>query len=97
MYREQGGDVAHLPRGFVTALEISALDHMAMVAAVGSAIDSSISKTVNVPEDYPYVEFENLYHAAWKAGLGVCALAAGIAGMARARAATRNVARLFMV
>jgi ribonucleoside-diphosphate reductase alpha chain len=69
LYREQGGDVDHLPKGFVTALEISALDHMAMVAAVAPYIDSSISKTVNVPEDYPYVEFENLYHEAWKAGL----------------------------
>jgi len=69
LYREQGGDVEHLPPGFVTALEISALDHMAMVAAVAPYIDSSISKTVNVPEDYPYVEFEGLYHAAWKAGL----------------------------
>ncbi len=69
LYREQGGDVENLPEGFVTALEISAIDHMAMVAAVAGSIDSSISKTVNVPEDYPYVEFEGLYHAAWKAGL----------------------------
>ena len=69
LYREQGGDVENLPEGFVTALEISAIDHMAMVAAVAPYIDSSISKTVNVPEDYPYVEFEGLYHAAWKAGL----------------------------
>ena len=69
LYREQGGDVEHLPEGFVTALEISALDHMAMVAAVAPHVDSSISKTVNVPEDYPYVDFENLYHEAWKAGL----------------------------
>jgi ribonucleoside-diphosphate reductase alpha chain len=69
LYREQGGDVDHLPRGFVTALEISALDHMAMVAAVAPHVDSSISKTVNVPEDYPYVDFQNLYHEAWKAGL----------------------------
>jgi len=69
LFREQGGDVKTLPAGFVTALEISALDHMAMVAAVAPYIDSSISKTVNVPEDYPYVDFENLYHAAWRAGL----------------------------
>jgi ribonucleoside-diphosphate reductase alpha chain len=69
LFREQGGDVNALPPSFVTALEISALDHMAMVAAVAPHIDSSISKTVNVPEDYPYVDFENLYHAAWRAGL----------------------------
>ena len=40
-----------------------------MVAAVAPYIDTSISKTVNVPEDYPYSEFEGLYLSAWKAGL----------------------------
>ncbi len=69
LYREQGGDVAQLPSAFVTALEISALAHMDMVAAVAPYVDSAISKTVNVPADYPYTEFEDLYFAAWKAGL----------------------------
>jgi ribonucleoside-diphosphate reductase alpha chain len=32
-------------------------------------VDTSISKTVNVPADYPYTEFEDLYLSAWKAGL----------------------------
>ena len=68
-YREQGGDMEHLPAGFVTALEISALAHMNMVAAVAPFVDSAISKTVNVPETYPFDEFQNLYMAAWKAGL----------------------------
>ncbi|MEW5770605.1 MAG: adenosylcobalamin-dependent ribonucleoside-diphosphate reductase [Pseudomonadota bacterium] len=69
LYREQGGDVANLPPAFVTALEISALAHMDMVAAVAPYVDSAISKTVNVPADYPYTDFEGLYFAAWKAGL----------------------------
>jgi ribonucleoside-diphosphate reductase alpha chain len=69
MYREQGGDVEQLPASFVTALEISALAHMDMVAAVAPYVDSAISKTVNVPADYPYTDFEGLYFAAWKAGL----------------------------
>ncbi len=69
MYREQGGDVSQLPEAFVTALEISALAHMDMVAAVAPYVDSAISKTVNVPADYPYTDFEGLYFAAWKAGL----------------------------
>jgi len=68
-YQHLGGDVAKLPEYFVTALEISAEAHKDMVAAVAPYIDTSISKTVNVPEDYPYPEFENLYMAAWKAGL----------------------------
>ena len=69
LYREQGGDMAQLPAGFVTALEISALAHMNMVAAVAPFVDSAISKTVNVPETYPFGEFQELYSAAWKAGL----------------------------
>ena len=68
-YKFLGGDAAKLPDYFVTALEISAEAHKDMVAAVAPYVDTSISKTVNVPEDYPYAEFENLYMAAWKAGL----------------------------
>ncbi|AMO38919.1 MULTISPECIES: adenosylcobalamin-dependent ribonucleoside-diphosphate reductase [Thauera] len=69
LYRHLGGNVDKLPESFVTALEISAQAHKDMVAAVAPYIDTSISKTVNVPEDYPYAEFEDLYLTAWKAGL----------------------------
>ena len=69
LYKHIGGDVEKLPPQFVTALEISALDHMRMVAVVAPFVDSAISKTVNVPEDYPYAQFESLYMEAWKAGL----------------------------
>jgi ribonucleoside-diphosphate reductase alpha chain len=68
-YRAMGGDVDALPPYFVTALELSAGAHEEMVAAVAPFIDSSISKTVNVPEDYPYSEFQDLYFLAWKSGL----------------------------
>ena len=68
-YKQMGGDVSKLPPAFVTALEISAIDHMKMVAAVAPFIDTSISKTVNVPADYPYEDFKHLYTEAWKAGL----------------------------
>src|SRR4051812_15273589 len=69
LYRHLGGDVKSLPGYFVTALEISAAAHEEMVAAVAPMIDTSISKTVNVPENYPYEEFQHLYVAAWKSGL----------------------------
>ncbi len=69
VFKQQGGDVAKLPPAFVTALEITAIDHMKMVAAVAPFIDTSISKTVNVPADYPYEDFKDLYTEAWKAGL----------------------------
>ena len=69
LYRHMGGDVTKLPPQFVTALEISALDHMRMVAVIAPFVDSAISKTVNVPENYPFEEFKDLYLEAWKAGL----------------------------
>src|SRR6266852_2348920 len=60
-YKAMGGDMDALPPYFVTALDISARAHEQMVAAVAPFIDTSISKTVNVPEDYPYAEFQDLY------------------------------------
>ena len=69
VFKKNGGDVNNLPPAFISALEISAIDHMKMVAAVAPFIDTSISKTVNVPADYPYDEFKDLYTEAWKAGL----------------------------
>jgi ribonucleoside-diphosphate reductase alpha chain len=69
LYKHLGGDVEKLPDYFVTALEISAEAHKDMVAAVAPYIDTSISKTVNVPAEYPYEEFQGLYMSAWKAGL----------------------------
>jgi len=68
-YKATGGDVDKLPPYFVTALEISAAAHEQMVAAVAPFVDTSISKTVNVPEDYPYADFQDLYMMAWKSGL----------------------------
>jgi len=69
LYRHLGGDVTRLPDYFVTALEISAQAHKDMVAAVAPYIDTSISKTVNVPAEYPYEDFQDLYMSAWKSGL----------------------------
>lgn len=69
LYRAMGGDMENLPEQFVTALEMSTSDHMKMLKVVQPFIDSAISKTVNVPEDYPYEDFKGLYFQAWKAGL----------------------------
>ena len=63
------GKEATLPEYFVSALEMSAADHVAMMEAVQPFVDTSISKTVNIPEDYPYDDFKNLYRQAWEAGL----------------------------
>ena len=48
---------------------MSAQAHAAMVAAVAPYIDTAISKTVNVPADYPYADFQDLYLTAWRSGL----------------------------
>jgi ribonucleoside-diphosphate reductase alpha chain len=69
LYRHLKGADAPLTTAFVTALEMSAQAHAAMVAAVAPYIDSAISKTVNVPADYPYADFQGLYLQAWRAGL----------------------------
>jgi len=69
LYRHLKGETAALTPAFVTALEMSAQDHAAMVAAVALYIDTAISKTVNVPADYPYADFQDLYLQAWQAGL----------------------------
>lgn len=58
-----------LPEYFVSALEMSAANHVAMMEAVQPFVDTSISKTVNIPEDYPYDDFKDLYRQAWEAGL----------------------------
>ncbi len=69
LYRELGGDVKTLPDYFVSALDMSAHDHLEMMAAVQPFVDTSISKTVNVPADYPFDAFQDLYFEAWRRGL----------------------------
>jgi ribonucleoside-diphosphate reductase alpha chain len=69
LYGALGGDTAQLPPYFVNALEMAAADHIAMMEAVQPFVDTAISKTVNVPADYPYDSFKGLYLQAWRAGL----------------------------
>ena len=69
LYRELGGDVSNLPEYFVSALEMSAQDHIAMMETVQPFVDTAISKTVNIPADYPYDDFKGLYLQAWRARL----------------------------
>ncbi|GAA3996838.1 adenosylcobalamin-dependent ribonucleoside-diphosphate reductase [Comamonas faecalis] len=69
LYKTLGGDVNKLPEYFVSAMDMAAADHVAMMEAVQPYVDTAISKTVNVPEDYPYDDFKNLYMQAWHSGL----------------------------
>ncbi|MEJ5990078.1 adenosylcobalamin-dependent ribonucleoside-diphosphate reductase [Ramlibacter sp. PS3R-8] len=69
VYRSLGGDTTRLPPYFVSALEMPAAGHLAMMEAVQPFVDTAISKTVNIPVDYPYSDFQGLYLEAWRAGL----------------------------
>jgi ribonucleoside-diphosphate reductase alpha chain len=69
LYRHLKGADAPLTQAFVTALEMSAQAHAGMVAAVAPFVDTAISKTVNVPADYPFDDFKSLYLQAWESGL----------------------------
>ncbi|MEM7378129.1 MAG: ribonucleoside-diphosphate reductase, adenosylcobalamin-dependent, partial [Pseudomonadota bacterium] len=61
-----------LPAYFVTADDISPMQHVDVQAAAQSWIDSSISKTANVPTDYPYEDFKDIYLHAYEKGLKGC-------------------------
>ncbi|HJN49900.1 MAG: adenosylcobalamin-dependent ribonucleoside-diphosphate reductase [Pseudomonadales bacterium] len=65
-------DEEKLPDYFVTADDISPMQHVDIQAAAQKWIDSSISKTANVPTDYPYAEFKDIYLYAYEKGLKGC-------------------------
>ena len=61
-----------LPDYFITADEVTPKQHVDIQAAAQKWIDSSISKTANVPTDYPYDDFKDIYLYAYKQGLKGC-------------------------
>jgi ribonucleoside-diphosphate reductase alpha chain len=61
-----------LPDYFVAADDISPTEHVDIQAAAQKWVDSSISKTANVPTDYPYEDFKDIYFYAYKQGLKGC-------------------------
>ncbi|MFC5737739.1 adenosylcobalamin-dependent ribonucleoside-diphosphate reductase [Sinirhodobacter huangdaonensis] len=71
MWRDLKGDAA-LPDYFVNAQTLAPLDHVRMQAAAQKWIDSSISKTINCPEDISFEEFQNVYMEAFETGCKGC-------------------------
>jgi ribonucleoside-diphosphate reductase alpha chain len=63
---------ATLPDYFVDSSSIAATAHVDIQAAAQKWIDSSISKTINVPTDYPYEDFKDIYFYAYEKGLKGC-------------------------
>jgi ribonucleoside-diphosphate reductase alpha chain len=72
LYREQRGAEAPLTAAFVTAGEVSPYMHLDMQAALQPWVDSAISKTINVPQDYSFAQFRSLYDYAYAKGLKGC-------------------------
>lgn len=72
MYREKFGADAKLPDYFVNAQTLSPAAHVKMQAAAQKWIDSSISKTINCPEDISFDDFKDVYMQAWDQGCKGC-------------------------
>ncbi|NBZ89471.1 adenosylcobalamin-dependent ribonucleoside-diphosphate reductase [Stagnihabitans tardus] len=71
LWRELKGD-APLPDYFVNAQTLAPLDHVKMQAAAQRWVDSSISKTINCPEDISFEDFQEVYLSAWDQGCKGC-------------------------
>ncbi|MDQ2066928.1 adenosylcobalamin-dependent ribonucleoside-diphosphate reductase [Xinfangfangia sp. CPCC 101601] len=71
LWRDKFGD-APLPDYFVNAQTLAPLEHVRMQAAAQKWIDSSISKTINCPEDISFDAFQEVYMAAWDQGCKGC-------------------------
>ncbi|RKQ68381.1 adenosylcobalamin-dependent ribonucleoside-diphosphate reductase [Oceanibaculum indicum] len=72
LYRRLKGETARLTDAFVDAQRLSPSDHVVMQAAVQKYIDSSISKTINIPVDLPFEQFKNVYRMAYESGCKGC-------------------------
>ena len=71
MWRDKFGD-AQLPDYFVSAQNLTPSDHVKMQAAAQKWVDSSISKTINCPEDISFDDFKEVYMQAYDTGCKGC-------------------------
>jgi ribonucleoside-diphosphate reductase alpha chain len=72
LYRRIKGEDAPLPEYFVDAQSLAPSDHLVMQAAAQRYVDSSISKTINVPADFPFEQFKDVYLRAYELGCKGC-------------------------
>ncbi len=71
-FRSMKGDDAILPECFVDAQNLMPNDHLVMQAAIQDYVDSSISKTINVPENFSFAAFGDVYMKAYDLGCKGC-------------------------
>ena len=72
LYRTMFGADAPLPAHFVTAQDLTPAEHIRMQAAVQAHVDSAISKTVNVPAEVSFEDFQAVYLDAYRSGCKGC-------------------------
>jgi len=72
LWCDQCHSAMELPEPFATAQTVSPRAQLLMQSALQALVDNAISKTVTVPHDYPFDEFQNLYQLAWQQGLKGC-------------------------
>ncbi|MGI9322837.1 MAG: adenosylcobalamin-dependent ribonucleoside-diphosphate reductase [Pseudomonadales bacterium] len=72
MVDPEAGAGNDLPGCFATAEDVTPMQHVDIQAAAQKWIDSSISKTANVPTDYPFADFKDIYLYAYEQGLKGC-------------------------
>ncbi|HBM17559.1 MAG TPA: adenosylcobalamin-dependent ribonucleoside-diphosphate reductase [Lentisphaeria bacterium] len=65
-------DDKELPDYFLSASDIEPLEHLEIQSVLQKYVDSSISKTINIPVDYPFDKFKNIYMQAYKKGCKGC-------------------------
>jgi len=64
--------VNELPEFFVSSSDVNPSEHIKIQAALQKFVDSSISKTINIPSDYPFEDFKHVYIEAYEMGLKGC-------------------------
>ncbi len=72
LYRRMFGENAELPSYFTDAQRLAPRDHLVMQAAVQEHVDSSISKTINVPAEISFEDFKDIYRDAYDQGCKGC-------------------------
>lgn len=72
LFRRLKGEDAPLPEFFVDVDRLTPRDHLVMQAAAQKYVDSSISKTINVPEEISFEAFQDVYRQAWDLGCKGC-------------------------
>ncbi|MCH5374586.1 MAG: hypothetical protein JJ992_11470 [Planctomycetes bacterium] len=71
-FYELHGEETPLPDYFVTTDAITPREHVDIQATLQRYVDSSISKTINVPKDYPFEDFKDIYLYAYEQGCKGC-------------------------